>query len=154
MKAWSRRRRRMARRCSACSCYMSTTHEKWKREKRKLMYRLRCMIRDSEFKIRDLRFENMTMKPWNMENENSAHETWKVETWNWKHGKRDRCMDKQLFDEYKPRAAVDFEGCDLKADLLNTVFFFGVGGRGRSPFKSADPEGRGQRRAGQQETKC
>ena len=33
-------------------------------------------------------------------------------------------MDKQLFDEYKPRAAVDFEGCDLKADLLNTVFFF------------------------------
>ena len=99
------------------------------------MYRLRCMIRDSEFKIRDLRFENMTMKPWNMENENSAHETWKVETWNWKHGKRDRCMDKQLFDEYKPRAAVDFEGCDLKADLLNTVFFFGVGGRGRSPFK-------------------
>ena len=44
-------------------------------------------------------------------------------------------MDKQLFDEYKPRAAVDFEGCDLKADLLNTFFFFGVGGRGRSPFK-------------------
>ncbi len=40
----------------------------------------------------------------------------------------------QLFDEYKPRAAVDFEGCDLKADLFNT-FFFGVCGRGRSPFK-------------------
>ena len=63
-------------------------------------------------------------------------------------------MDKQLFDEYKPRAAVDFEGCDLKADLLNTVFFFGGGGRGRSPFKSADPEGRGQRRVGQQVTNC
>ena len=84
MKAWSRRRRRMARRCSACSCYMSTTHWIWKREKMKLMYRLRCMIRDSEFNIRDLRFENMTMKPWNMENENSEHEKWKMITWNMK----------------------------------------------------------------------
>ena len=145
MKAWSRRRRRMSRRCSACSCYMSTTHEKWKREKRKLMYRLRCMIRDSEFKIRDLRFENMTMKPWNMENENSAHETWKVETWNWKHGKRDRCMDKQLFDEYKPRAAVDFEGCDLKADLLNTFVFSGSAAEGAALLSppTPTPEGSG-----------
>ena len=43
----------------------------------------------------------------------------------------------------------------LKFELeRHVVFFLGVGGRGRSPFESADPEGRGQRRAGQQETTC
>ena len=44
-------------------------------------------------------------------------------------------MDKQLFDEYKPRAAVDFEGCDLKADLLNTFFFSGSAAVGVSPLE-------------------
>jgi hypothetical protein len=36
---------------------------------------------------------------------------------------------------------------ELERDV---VFFLGVGGRGRSPFESADPEGRGWWRVGQQ----
>ena len=84
------------------------------------------MIRDSEFKIRDLRFEKWKHEKENMENE-------------------DRCIDKQLFDEYKPRAAVDFEGCDLKADLLNTFFFSGSAAEGAALLSppTPTPEGSG-----------
>ena len=85
------------------------------------MYRLRCMIRDSEFKIRDLRFENMTMKPWNMENENSAHETWKVETWNWKHGKRDRCGARSLGHENMKKGNVKHEHVKKCARIIFKV---------------------------------
>ena len=42
-----------------------------------------------------------------------------------------------------------------KFEFERDVFFFlGVGGRGRSPWKSADPEGRGWGRGGQQEGMC
>ena len=78
-----------------------------------------------------------------MENENSEHEKWKGETRKWKHGKRDRCIDKQLFDEYKPRAAVDFEGCDLKADLLNTFFFSGSAAEGAALLSPPTPRHEG-----------
>ena len=50
-------------------------------------------------------------------------------------------MDKQLFDEYKPRAAVDFEGCDLKADLLNTFFFSGSAAEGAALLSPPTPLG-------------
>ena len=52
-------------------------------------------------------------------------------------------MDKQLFDEYKPRAAVDFEGCDLKADLLNTFVFSGSAAEGAALWNPPTPEGSG-----------
>ena len=48
-------------------------------------------------------------------------------------------MDKQLFDEYKPRAAVDFEGCDLKADLLNTFLFSGSAAEGAALLSPPTP---------------
>ena len=52
-------------------------------------------------------------------------------------------MDKQLFDEYKPRAAVDFEGCDLKADLLNTFVFSGSAAEGAALLSPPTPRHEG-----------
>ena len=52
-------------------------------------------------------------------------------------------MDNQLFDEYKPRAAVDFEGCDFKADLLNTFFFSGSAAEGAALLSPPTPRDEG-----------